>query len=123
MNNKESANEVLTEVFKLVEKIGCKNTVKYLQDGKYELYYDKKIADYIVDLSCETFGITKDRLLHSRTTGRRTDALAVCSFLFDNIVGYSQPEIANYFGKDTSSINKYIKKINELNPSHKELQS
>lgn len=122
MSKKEAAVEVLAEVLKLIEKIGCEKTLKILkEEGDAEYHsFDKRVKEYILKIACKIFEISKDELLYGTSHNKRTDALSVCFFLYSKLMKYSQPQIANDFNKDVSLINKYIHRINNLMPSFKD---
>jgi hypothetical protein len=81
----------------------------------------KEIRDGFIDIICKEFLITKQELFYQKTYGNRTEVLAIYCFFLNKIFNLSSEYIGSlpYVNKKKITIYKYIKCIENLQPTNK----
>lgn len=117
----KNTSTILIEVLlKTIDKMGIKKTIQVLEVSHSYSDDSKQLVQLIILNSCNHFGITDTNLKIGRDNNpNRTNAIGVCSVLLLRMVKLSQREISDLLHKDTTLINKYIRKFQNLDPNFK----
>lgn len=117
----KNTSTILIEVLlKTIDKMGIKKTIQVLEISNSYSDDNKQLVQLIILNSCNHFGITETNLKKGRDNNpNRTNAIGVCSVLLLRMVKLSQREISDLLYKDTTLINKYIRKFQNLDPNFK----
>ena len=96
------------------ERIGVERTIFQLNKTNEEGSIG--VFDYIILCLCSEFKVTKNFIFTKtrRHSQKRKEALTLLAYLLYNHNDNTQKEIADLIGKDTPTINKYIKSAREL---------
>ena len=117
---KSNSTELIEELLKTIDRVGLKKTIQRLRDTTNQINEIEVLQEYIIEKTCNVFQISRQTLLTGReNTPNRTKAIGVCSVLLSNHCKIPQRKIASVMRKDTSNINKYIKKYENLDPNFK----
>jgi hypothetical protein len=117
---KSNSTELIEELLKTIDRVGLKKTIQRLKETTNQLNEVEVLQEFIIEKTCNTFHITRQTLLTGRqNTPNRTKAIGVCCVLLSNHCKIPQTKIASVMRKDTSNINKYIKKYQNLDPNFK----
>ncbi|MBO4897955.1 MAG: chromosomal replication initiator protein DnaA [Clostridia bacterium] len=79
----------------------------------YEQNLDAKVVtpDIILNSCASFYNIRKDDILGNRRTKEIAYARQICMYLFRELLGYSLLKVANYFGKDHTTVMYAVSKI------------
>ena len=117
---KNNSTELIEELLKTIDRVGLKKTIQRLKETTNQINEVEVLQEFIVEKTCNVFQISRQTLLTGReNTPNRTKAIGVCSVLLSNHCKIPQRKIASVMRKDTSNINKYIKKYENLDPNFK----
>tara|TARA_Y100001938_G_C7995016_1_gene381565 strand:+ start:332 stop:775 length:444 start_codon:yes stop_codon:yes gene_type:complete len=117
---KSNSTELIEELLKTIDRVGLKKTIQRLRDTTNQINEIEVLQEFIIEKTCNVFQISRQTLLTGReNTPNRTKAIGVCSVLLSNHCKIPQRKIASVMRKDTSNINKYIKKYENLDPNFK----
>ena len=117
---KSNSTELIEELLKTIDRVGLKKTIQRLRDTTNQINEIEVLQEFIIEKTCNVFQISRQTLLTGReNTPNRTKAIGVCSVLLPNHCKIPQRKIASVMRKDTSNINKYIKKYENLDPNFK----
>ena len=117
---KRNSTELIEELLKTIDRVGLKKTIQRLRDTTNQINEIEVLQEFIIEKTCNVFQISRQTLLTGReNTPNRTKAIGVCSVLLSNHCKIPQRKIASVMRKDTSNINKYIKKYENLDPNFK----
>ncbi len=111
---KHNLSKLFDELKFSCERIGVERTIFQLNKTNDEGNID--VFDYIILCLCNELKITKNFIFvktrkHSQ---KRKDSLVLLSYLLCNHNSNTQREVADLIGKDTPTINRYIKSVREL---------
>jgi len=113
-----NTSTILIEVLlKTIDKMGIKKTIQVLQISQSLSDENKKIITLIIAKTCKHFQISEDNLKHGRGKINRTNAIIVASALLQAMGKLNQKQISDILNKDKSSINKYLRKFDSLDPN------
>lgn len=113
-----NTSTLLIEVLlKTIDKMGIKKTIQVLQISQSLSDENKKIITLIIANTCKHFQISEDNLKHGRGKINRTNAIIVASALLQAMGKLNQKQISDILNKDKSSINKYLRKFDSLDPN------
>ena len=113
-----NTSTLLIEVLlKTIDKMGIKKTIQVLQISQSLSDENKKIITLIIAKTCKHFQISEDNLKHGRGKINRTNAIIVASALLQAMGKLNQKQISDILNKDKSSINKYLRKFDSLDPN------
>ena len=103
-----------------IEKLGIKKTIKVLQVYQEEDNEVERIKQAIINCTCVRFNISEKTLKKGRKNiPERTDAIGVSALLLNDMCKFSQKRIALILEKETTNINKYIKRYSKLDKNNK----
>ena len=103
-----------------IEKLGIKKTIKVLQVYQEEDDEVERIKQAIINSTCVRFNISEKTLKKGRKNiPERTDAIGVSALLLNDMCKFSQKRIALILEKETTNINKYIKRYSKLDSNNK----
>ncbi|MEN8882708.1 MAG: hypothetical protein ABF244_00545 [Flavobacteriaceae bacterium] len=103
-----------------IEKLGIKKTIKVLQVYQEEDNEVERIKQAIINCTCVRFNISEKTLKKGRKNiPERTDAIGVSALLLNDMCKFSQKRIALILEKETTNINKYIKRYSKLDSNNK----
>ena len=107
---------LIEELLKTIEKIGLDKTIDTLKITQNKIQDSQFLMqEYIIDICCTQKNITKKVLINSLDNNeKRTNCIAIISYLLNKHNSQSQTQIGYILKKDNSVISKYIKKINQL---------
>lgn len=113
---------ILIEVLlKTIDKMGIKRTIQVLEVSNNYSDENKRLIDLIILNTCKYFDISENMLKKGTIRNpSRINALGVCSVLLMRMCKLSQREIADILHKDSSLINKYVRRYQILNSNLKE---
>jgi chromosomal replication initiation ATPase DnaA len=113
-----NTSTLLIEVLlKTIDKMGIKKTIQVLKISQSLSDENQKLINLIIVNTCKHFQITELNLKHGRGKINRTNAIIVASALLKRMANLNQVQIAEIFNKDKSSINKYLRKFDSLDPN------
>lgn len=113
-----NTSTILIEVLlKTIDKMGIKKTIQVLQISQSLSDENKKLVNLIIVNTCKHFQISELSLKQGRSKINRTNAIIVASALLKRMANLNQVQIAEIFNKDRSSINKYLRKFDTLDPN------
>jgi len=117
---KNTSTKLIEVLFKTIDRVGIKKTIKVLEVSQKDINHNKHLQDLIILNTCNKFGITEKTLLFGRQNiANRTNAIGVCSVLLSRLCKLSQREISYILHKEPTNINKYIKKFEHLDAQFK----
>lgn len=103
-----------------IEKLGIKKTIKVLQVYQEEDNEIERLKQLIINCTCVRFNISEKTLKKGRKNiPERTDAIGVSALLLNDMCKFSQKRIALILEKETTNINKYIKRYSKLDKNNK----
>ena len=114
---KNSSTILIEVLLKTIDKMGIKKTIQVLQISQSLSDENKKIITLIIAKTCKHFQISEDNLKHGRGKINRTNAIIVASALLQAMGKLNQKQISDILNKDKSSINKYLRKFDSLDPN------
>ena len=118
--SKKDGKLLIEVLLRTIDKVGIKNTIEALDDVEIHITENQVLQDIIIKEVCKEFDIDKRTLLVGRKNNPdRTNAIGVCSVLMKKHCQISQSDIGRKLRKDVSSINRYIKKIENLDNKFK----
>ncbi len=101
--------------------MGIKRTIQVLEVSNNYSDENKRLIDLIILNTCKYFDISENMLKKGTIRNpSRINALGVCSVLLMRMCKLSQREIADILHKDSSLINKYVRRYQILNSNLKE---
>jgi len=117
---KSNSTKLIEELLKTIDRVGLKKTILRLRETTNHLNEVEVLQEFIISKTCDVFHISRQTLLTGRqNTPNRTKAIGVCCVLIATHCKIPQRKIAGVMRKDTSNINKYIKKYENLDPNFK----
>ena len=118
--SKKDGKLLIEVLLRTIDKVGIKHTIEALDDVEIHITENQVLQDIIIKEVCKEFEIDKRTLLIGRKNNpSRTNAIGVCCILMRKHCGLSQAEIGRKLRKDISSVNKYIKRIENLDSKFK----
>jgi hypothetical protein len=117
---KNTSTTLIEVLLKSIDKMGIKRTIKVLEVSQKNVNDTDLLKGIIVLNTCNAFGISEKTLLSGRkNVANRTNAIGVCAVLLLRLCKLTQREISHILKKDTTNINKYIKKFENLDKNFK----
>ena len=118
---KNNSTILIEVLLKTIDKMGIKRTIQVLEVSNNYSDENKRLIDLIILNTCKYFDISENMLKKGTIRNpSRINALGVCSVLLMRMCKLSQREIADILHKDSSLINKYVRRYQILNSNLKE---
>jgi uncharacterized membrane-anchored protein YjiN (DUF445 family) len=118
---KNNSTILIEVLLKTIDKMGIKRTIQVLEVSNNYSDENKRLIDLIILNTCKYFDISEAMLKKGTIRNpSRINALGVCSVLLMRMCKLSQREIAEILHKDSSLINKYVRRYQTLNSNLKE---
>ena len=115
-----TSTKLIEVLLKSIDKLGIKKTIKVLEVSHKNTDKNKQLQDLVILNTCNKFGITHKTLIYGRQNiPDRTNAIGVCAILLSRLCKLTQREIGYILNKESTNINKYIKRYEHLDSSFK----
>ena len=118
---KNSSTILIEVLLKTIDKMGIKRTIQVLEVSNNYSDENKRLIDLIILNTCKYFDISESMLKKGTIRNpSRINAIGVCSVLLLRMCKLSQREISEILHKDSSLINKYVRRFQTLNTNFKD---
>jgi hypothetical protein len=118
---KNSSTILIEVLLKTIDKMGIKGTIQVLEVSNNYSDENKKLIDLIILNTCKYFDISESMLKKGTIRDpSRINAIGVCSVLLMRMCKLSQRQISEILHKDSSLINKYVRRFQSLNVNLKD---
>jgi len=118
---KNNSTILIEVLLKTIDKMGIKGTIQVLEVSNNYSDENKRLIDLIILNTCKYFDISESMLKKGTIRNpSRINAIGVCSVLLLRMCKLSQREISEILHKDSSLINKYVRRFQTLNTNFKD---
>jgi len=119
MNENKQVESLLKNIQEGIRLYGVKELNEAITKTLYKKTDKGSEIEYILNMVCNDYNITKRNLIQSKKHGHIQKARQMCFCLLYFDIGLSLREIGNVFGKYVRSISVVIENYRKMNPEFK----